>query len=494
MPRPIRFEITPGSGPHTWITSFAENAWPQPESRIHRVGEPVEDVESLEPEPVDDEFSYLRSDRNRADLAVIAGRAAAQDTTRQCETCNCDLAPSEAYCHRRPDSSSSQRWFCKKCYYDRFIACTGCNIMVDMQARSTHQYDFDHSNECGETQHYCTTCYERYFSVCCDCDTRVPSNTMRQSPYGDMFCRTCYEHQCATCSDCGNSVFQRDAHWVAEEPLCGNCAASMDEWDIGKFVCENPTFDRIKTKRQFGVELETSRCDSHWELFNCTIWGCTYDCSIGGKEFISPPLIGDQGLDEIHRFCADMRNRDWTTDDRCGLHIHFDMSDLTDDQLFSIAYAYRLTWNMWKRFVSRERGGNNMCGSPRFSIEDIRTTKNWEYFVGARDRFEYVNWRAFFKHGTFEVRLGEPTLKGADIEAWLVTHAMFLEHVKDMTYKQIDLAFGNGDSATRAFSFCARYIWHDSLVTYLRDLTRRFHDRRIQVRLTYPEHAAFEEA
>lgn len=269
----------------------------------------------------------------------------------------------------------------------------------------------------------------------------------------------------------------------------------MDEWDIGKFECENPTFDRIKTKRQFGVELETSQCQNHWELFNCTIWGCTYDCSIGGKEFISPPLIGDQGLDEIHRFCKDMRERDWTTDDRCGLHIHFDMSDMTDDQLFSIAYAYRLTWNMWKRFVSRNRGGNDMCGSPRYSTGDVRDAKDWEYFVGARDRFEYVNWRAFFKHGTFEVRLGEPTLKGEDIERWLITHAMFLEHVKDMTYKQIDLAFGDGESATRAFSFCARYVWVDDsmLVDYLRDLSRRFHDRRIQVRSTYPDHAAFAE-
>jgi len=482
---PINVEFTLGNGTINWSM--------QSEDRMHRTGAPVEGTVSIAPVPdpesctaeqTEEAFDNLRTDRNRAAVA------APSDTTYTCETCGCKLASTEAYCHRRTDSSSSRRWFCEKCYHERFSSCVSCNTMVDTQAANARKYE----NEYGDTRYYCSPCYDRNFSCCRECDTRVPQNTMRQSPYGDMFCRTCYERLCSTCSECGNSVFQREARWVADQALCGNCAANMDEWDIGEFKCANPTFDRIKTERQFGVELETSQCQNHWELFNCTIWGCTYDCSIGGKEFISPPLIGDQGLDEIHRFCDDMRNRDWSIDDRCGLHIHFDMGDLTDDQLFSVAYAYRLTWNMWKRFVSRDRGGNNMCGSPRYSIEDIRNTKNWEYFVGARDRFEYVNWRAFFKHGTFEVRLGEPSLKGKDIERWLVTHATFLERVKDMTYKQIDLAFGDGESPTRAFSFCARHVWDAPLVTYLRDLTRRFHDRRIQVRSTYPEHAAFDEA
>jgi hypothetical protein len=267
----------------------------------------------------------------------------------------------------------------------------------------------------------------------------------------------------------------------------------MDEWDQRDFVCENPTFDKIKTQRKFGVELETSQCERHWELSGQTIWGCTYDCSIGGKEFISPPLIGDEGLDELQSFCNEMQNRDWSIDSRCGLHIHFDMEGMADEQLFSMAYAYRLTWPMWKRFVSRDRGRNDMCGSPRYTTGEIRAATDWEYFVGARDRFEYVNWRAFFKHGTFEVRLGEATLSGDDIEKWLNAHAMFIETVKDMSYKELDLAFGDGESHTRAFSFCALHVWkdEDEIITHLRGLCNRFHSRGLQVRTTYADHAYF---
>lgn len=139
-----------------------------------------------------------------------------------------------------------------------------------------------------------------------------------------------------------------------------------------------------------------------------------------------------------------------------------------------------------------------MCGSPRYTLDDIRAAKCWEYFVGARDRFEYVNWRAYFKHGTFEIRLGEPTLEGAEIANWVSTHGLFIERVKNMTFDEIDAAFGDGSSSTRAFSFCANFVWQDrpELITHLRSLSRRHHDSSIQIRgrRHYPEHAIFRDA
>jgi len=233
-------------------------------------------------------------------------------------------------------------------------------------------------------------------------------------------------------------------------------------------------------------------------LYGGTIWACEYDCSVSGKEFISPPMFGDQGLDSVLDFCREAQNRDWRVDDRCGLHIHFDMSDMEPEQLFSLAYAYRLSWSLWKRFVSDHRGSYGMCGSPRYSLDEIRASKSWEYFVGARDRFEYVNWRAYFKHGTFEIRLGEPTLDGPEIVDWVSTHGLFIERVKNMTFDEIDAAFGDGSSSTRGFSFCANFVWQDypELITHLRSLSQRYHGRGIQIRgrRHYPEHAIFRSA
>jgi hypothetical protein len=87
--------------------------------------------------------------------------------------------------------------------------------------------------------------------------------------------------------------------------------------------------------------------------------------------------------------------------------------------------------------------------------------------------------------------MGDPTLKGGEIELWLIAHAMFLEYVKDLTFDQLDLAFGNGNSHTRMFSFGSRFIWDEAITDKLRDLSRRHHDSSIQVRI-YAEHESFE--
>lgn len=407
---------------------------------------------------------------------------------------------------RRHTRQNGSHRYCEDCYVELFISCDGCGSEIEL--RRAHNYvspvsnpndeDEDEAEILARTSHYCGRCYARSFQRCASCDTLHPTNVMQRNPYEDYFCPECYESQCTHCSECASMIWQRDARWHGDDPRCSQCSIQTDEWDQQEFKCPEPTYDRVGTKRLFGVEIETARCDSHWELCGETIWGCEYDCSVSGKEFISPPMFGDQGLDSIAEFCHEAQNRGWRTDDRCGLHLHFDMCDMEDVQLFSLAYAYRLSWVFWKRFVSPRRGGYDMCGSPRYTLDDIRDAKCWEYFVGARDRFEYVNWRSYFKHGTFEIRLGEPTLDGDEIINWVTTHAMFIEHVKDLTFDQLDAAFGDGSSPTRAFSFSANYVWRErpDIIEYLRTLSQRHHDRGIQIRgqRHYPEHEIFRDA
>jgi hypothetical protein len=193
------------------------------------------------------------------------------------------------------------------------------------------------------------------------------------------------------------------------------------------------------------VELETSECPDHVNLFDNTIWGCKTDYSISGMEFVSPILYGDEGLTEIETLCVAGRN--WQIHRTCGYHVHFDVTNEDWRSLRSIAYAYCKTYALWSRFISDYRCTNSMCAGPNYSIEDIldiHSAEDWDYFVAQRDRFEFVNWRAYLVHGTIEVRMHDASLNAEEICNWVKCHARFIDFVSSCSRNDIKDLFSCG--------------------------------------------------
>jgi hypothetical protein len=192
------------------------------------------------------------------------------------------------------------------------------------------------------------------------------------------------------------------------------------------------------------VELETSECLDHTELFDNTIWACKTDYSISGMEFVSPVLYSDRGLEEIEKLCA--AGCGWQIDSSCGYHAHFDITNESWESLRSIAYAYWKTYQLWCLFVSDYRCTNSMCSAPGYNgveIANINSSEDWDYFVGARDRFEFVNWRAYFVHSTLEVRLHDASLNSEMLCNWVKCHARFIDFVSSCSIDEIDELFSN---------------------------------------------------
>jgi hypothetical protein len=262
-------------------------------------------------------------------------------------------------------------------------------------------------------------------------------------PDENWLCNDCFDINCRSCSDCGRSLWNDDVIYTDDGAYCRRCYnRARRTWDSKPFICE-PTYEKIGT-RKYGVELETHSCPDHVGLRDDTVWGCKTDCSIEGLEFVSPILQGDQGLAEIKNFCRHARELNWKVNRYCGYHVHFDMTNENWQALRSIAYAYYKTFSLWSRFVSDNRSNNSMCGQPGYGSSDItRITSNedWDYFVGARDRFEFVNWRAYLVHNTLEVRSHDATLKVSEICKWIKVHASFIDGVKDLSLDEIDMLF-----------------------------------------------------
>jgi len=351
--------------------------------------------------------------------------------------------------------------YCDYCFNQRFMACSHCGTLVSegIEANDHCFYCQDCYNkffttcyECNQElnpgniyrgsddQIYCRGCFNRFFYQCSECDDISNNLTSRRTPRGNYVCDECFNDTCVICSNCGNVLWVNNANYEHDRVYCHGCYRPANEWSMGQFNVKHPHYWRIHSQRKFGLELETSECTGHRDLKDNTIWECKHDCSIDGMEFISPILYGDEGLIEIENFCKIANNKGFRVNFQCGYHAHFDISNESEDSLKSIAYAYRRTYELWCSFVPSTRGENRMCGSPDYICQDI-VTEEFDYFVGKRDRFEFVNWRAYLVHGSFEIRLYQGTLDAREICNWIIMHSRFIDAVSKMTFTEIDTLF-----------------------------------------------------
>ena len=353
---------------------------------------------------------------------------------------------------------------CAECATSMFIRCTGCNEYIHCdEAYHTRDkwycqacYDriFCHCDHCGseislengirvDNRVYCACCYARIFIKCHACRKVIERADTYTDPEGNHCCQECFHSRCAACEGCGEVFWRFALHSTSHGMYCDDCHRN-DEWDEDTFYCHSPTYDKIGSTRRFGIELETSECPNYQSLSGETIFGCKSDPSIEGKEFVSPILYADQGLEAIDRFCTNARKWHWRINRYCGYHVHLDISHESWESLRSIAYAYGCTQELWTQFVSDSRIRNSFCGSLNYEssrIVEIHNATDWDYFVGQRDRFDFINWRAYFAHSSVEIRLHDATLDVNKICNWIKIHARFIDAVSKMSLDELTNKF-----------------------------------------------------
>jgi hypothetical protein len=330
-----------------------------------------------------------------------------------------------------------ERHRCLRCNEVAYATCARCG---DRIARDGGEIRINPNNP---TEEYCSDCWASLWYNCETCAEVFSQRDAFRSPNGQaVFCEDCFNLSFFRCPTCGGSHSRDDARGWEGDPHCEGCYGNADTWKTQPWSGKASTFELVGSERCFGVELETCQCDDHRELHGKTEWGCVYECSTPGREFVSPILQGDEGFNEIRAMCRVAGQKRWSLDRSCGLHIHIDARDLSSEEMLQTVYAYRATYPLWKRFVSRRRSDNSMCGSPQYNLDDVREVEHIEDFVEARDRFEFVNWRAFLRHGSIEVRLYHGSLNAREICNWVALHARFIDAVKGMTFDEIDAALG----------------------------------------------------
>ena len=406
--------------------------------------------------------------------------------------------------------------FCQPHYDELFTACAGCDeeldrddVKSDDNGREYHvdcyrevycecdicgselNRDSDpvYSPEDGRYDYLCESCFDEKYTRCGDCECEVRSDDT--TSVGDSeLCDSCFSNNCGTCDECGehfrndelcsndDGVYCDDHYYSTEHDDdnddddescdCSSCRgdrnrAAASASRLPAFSAGTNSYQRTRSQRSFGVELETATCEGHRSLRGQFHFSDKEDGSITGREFVSIPLAGDKGLDAISAFCGAANRDKFTVDNKCGYHAHFGVGDLSDDQLKAVAYAFHATYKVWSKFVSSARRGNSYCGKNSWDYNELRDVTNFYSWARGIERYQWFNVAAYGAHKTFEVRLHSGTLDAYKVNNWVVAILRFIDAMTKLTLEEVRAKF-HGKTEQAIFEMIAD-IWDDSDLT-----------------------------
>mgnify|MGYP000853105857 FL=1 len=194
--------------------------------------------------------------------------------------------------------------------------------------------------------------------------------------------------------------------------------------------------------RRFGVEIEIKGISQERaaralnlvglratdEGYNHTTrryWKIVPDGSLNnGFEVVSPPLEGCEGLEAVRAAITALDDAGATVDRACGLHVHFDASDLSAAEIKMIVLRYARFEREIDRFMppSRRANNNRYCQSiagftRRAGWATANTIGDLASLQG--DRYFKLNLQSYQRHGTIEFRQHSGTTNAPKVVNWI---------------------------------------------------------------------------
>lgn len=193
--------------------------------------------------------------------------------------------------------------------------------------------------------------------------------------------------------------------------------------------------------RRFGVEIEAHgvgkkrllnalrkagiKVDEGYRSDTYNSWKVTSDGSLRGEktfELVSPVLEGEAGLQELKVVSDVLVALRAKINQSCGLHIHFDASNMTVQTWKNLYENYANLEPVIDSMMPRSRRYNTYCQS--IAKTDLHTKLQACDTVQEISKLYYgryykVNAESYVKHNTVEFRQHSGTIEFAKIENWV---------------------------------------------------------------------------
>jgi hypothetical protein len=206
--------------------------------------------------------------------------------------------------------------------------------------------------------------------------------------------------------------------------------------------------------KRFGIEIEAynvnksllskklieSGINVFSENYNhntCTYWKIVNDSSIDGSngfELVSPVLEGLGGLEQVKIVCDVLRQCNAYINKSCGLHIHFDASNLTLKNWKNIYKNYGGFENEIDSLMpqSRRANSNKYCRSLKSIVNldlKLEAAKSLAAIANIFNNTRYfkINPISYARHQTIEFRQHSGTIEFEKVQNWVT----FLHNLVD---------------------------------------------------------------
>lgn len=171
------------------------------------------------------------------------------------------------------------------------------------------------------------------------------------------------------------------------------------------------TPDSFKYDRALGVEIELTSSLKGDEIIKALPIWCrrAEDGSLRSSEGrgytheIRALFLRSQMEPRLHRLCTLLSNLDCAVNKSCGLHVHLDMRGETRVDVKKRATMMATWLQALQELVPPSRRTNDYC----------------KWGISERDRYHAVNFVAFEKYRTLEIRLHSGTIDYTKILAWI---------------------------------------------------------------------------
>lgn len=187
--------------------------------------------------------------------------------------------------------------------------------------------------------------------------------------------------------------------------------------------------------REHGIEC-------YVESYNHTTrphWKIITDSSVSyeGLEIVSPPLRGQDGLNQLKKVLEALNKAGAKVNRTCGVHVHHDASDFTLRTFKNLYGIYARFEDCIDELVVEDRRGNrnSYCASPGTDLEQLKKAKSVDEIVDRMypSRYIKLNCQSFRRHGTIEFRQLGGTLEYQEIMSWIVLTQMMVERAVNGT-------------------------------------------------------------
>lgn len=287
----------------------------------------------------------------------------------------------------------------------RVIDCPSCHILVG--TGQTHSAVDPETGEAGES--LCRQCFDARYARCPSCNRTYARDAegLRMGPDHMLMCESCWDNDCASCIECDAPIYANSDNEVDDGYMCRQCRRRPRE-------LSTTTFDRNKSHRRIGIELEYIQRDHEP---NVRRWGnLKGDGSVHargnqvgeGREFASFISKGDKFLELVDDVTTRMKAVRAQVNETCGFHVHLDMRGSTADEQRNIRLWWIALESIFFGIVHPTRRDNDYC----------RRVRGMDEYGHHSSRYSALNVTAYSTHESYEVRLHHGTMSKAKIVSW----------------------------------------------------------------------------